>query len=177
MVGDILQTLNYFGITHDRVLPFVILTIEMVYISYRFTNPIKKSIGKIKNAIIEIQTIAVQNGTIIRHHLVESSGSPLGPTEYGKKLIVDSGLGKILDNNKSFLEEKLTNKLKKNFTEYDVQESARTLLIELKADVIMNPVKNYAFQNGIDVDIILRAGGLWLRDDYLGRERTVHGDD
>jgi hypothetical protein len=171
---DIISTLTYLGITHDRALPFLVLIIAMVAISYKATNPIKKSVRGIKNAIIEIQTIMAQSGATLRHHLLETPGSPVAPTEYGRNLIVESGLEKILNDRTDFLKAELQKKLPISQTDYDVQESARALLLELKANEIMNPVKKYAFDNGIDVDLILRVGGLWLRDDFLGRERTVH---
>ena len=177
---DIITILNYLGITHDRILPFVLLTAEMIYISYRSTNPIKVSIDSIKvsmvrmkNAIIEMQTIFAQNGTMLQHHLIEASASPLAPTEYGSKFIHDSGLERILNERSFFLKTELSKRLPENHTKYDVQENARSLLVDLKNNEITNPVKNYAFERGINVDIILRAGGLWLRDDFLGEKRAI----
>ena len=174
MAGEIITILNYLGVTHDRALPFLLLIIAMVIVNDVFTAPIKTSLIRIKNAIIEMQTIAVQEGIAIRHHLVETAGSPVAPTEYGRQLIVESGLEQILNKYAVYLRERLDAKIIATRTKYDVQEAARALLIELKRDKIMNPVKQYAFDQGIDVDVILKAGGLWLRDDFLGRQRTVH---
>lgn len=28
-------------------------------------------------------------------------------------------------------------------------------------------------KNGLDVEVILRVGGLWLRDDFLGQPRSI----
>ncbi|MGC9599570.1 MAG: hypothetical protein ABSE18_04260 [Minisyncoccia bacterium] len=170
---DIIGILNYLGITHDRALPFAILIVAMIYISYAFTAPIKRSVSKISNAILEIQTIFHQDGVELKCHLAEGTGSPLQPTHYGKQLIVESGLETILNDKKDFLRTVLAKKLPENYTEYDVQEKARELLIGLKRDQLMNPVKTYAYENGKDIDIILRVGGLWLRDDFIGQERKI----
>lgn len=178
---DIISILNYLGITHDRILPFVILTLEMVYICDRFTAPIKRELVKMryelvrmKNAIIEMQVVFENSGIHLRHYLIEGSSSPLAPTEGGEQMLIESGLGKILGKHAALLRAALVEKLPANYGEYDVQEKARELMIELKGNEIMSPVKKYAFDNGLDVGIILKAGGLWLRDDFLGRKRLVN---
>ena|SRR3990167_1025248 len=173
-MGDIISLLQYFGITPDRIVPLALVVGIILWQGFRFISPIKKSITRITNACIEIQTIIESGGVPLKHHLVESPGSPLRPTDYGKKLIVDSGLEKILDDQKVVLKEKLQTKLGANKTEYDVQEKARGLLLELKESEMMNPVKKYAYENGINADIIFKVGGLWLRDDYLGISRGVN---
>jgi len=168
---DIIGLLNYLGFTHQRILPLILLVGAVVYIVYKFTDPLKKSITRITNACIEIQTIMASGGASLRHHLVESPGSPLQPTELGKEWIISSGLEKVLNEQKTILKEKLAEKLASGSAEYDVQEKARELLIELKSDPMMETIKKYAYDNGINIDLILKAGGLWLRDDYLGIER------
>ena len=60
-----------------------------------------------------------------------------------------------------------------NYTDYDVQEKSRELLVLLSNNSIMNPVKNYAYNEGTSTEYILRVGGLWLRDDFLGQPRKV----
>ncbi|MBI4118747.1 MAG: hypothetical protein HY452_00605 [Parcubacteria group bacterium] len=136
-----------------------------------------KSIGiNITNAIVEVQTILRNRfkGVNIVHGLVERGSSPLNPTEYGARLIKDSGLEKILEDNREFLCTKLKASLPRDYTEYDVQEKARELLLFLKDDPILNPVKNWIYHNPvIDIEIILKAGGLWLRDDFLGHPRKI----
>jgi hypothetical protein len=174
---DIVATLNYLGITHDRVLPFLLLIGAMFYVSYKitykFTDPLKKSISVLTCAVLEIQVILRNCGFALAHNIPEGSGSPLQPREYGRTLIIESGLQKILDERKSFLKTELLKLLPKNYTAYDVQEKARQLLLNLKDNEIMNPVKDYAYRLGIDADIILRTGGLWLRDDFLKQPRGL----
>ena len=159
--------------TPDKTFPLLLLGGVIIYFGYKFISPIKKSVARITNACIEIQTVFENSGVPLRHHLVEAPGSPLQPTEYGKQLIEDSGLTKILNDKKDFLKTELNKILPPGNTEYDVQEKARELLLRLKNEEIMTPVKKYAYDNGLNVDIILKTGGLWLRDDFLSIPRKI----
>ncbi|MDD5569304.1 MAG: hypothetical protein PHG23_02745 [Candidatus Pacebacteria bacterium] len=128
---------------------------------------INKTISPIRFAIVEIQTLFRESGKSIQYSLTETPGSPLKPTEFGLKLIRESGIDKIIEENRSSLFEKLDKKLLKNTTAYDVQEKSREILLSLKNDPIINSVKDYSFNNAIEIDVILRLGGLVLRDEYL----------
>lgn len=173
---DVLNVATFLGLTPSSLFPLVLLGGTILYVSYRFVIPVKKSVIRITNACIEMQTVMGVGGTQLKHHLTEGPGSPLQPTQYGKKLIEDSGLLTILDNHKEELKRALGEKLSQNPTEYDVQEKARQLLIERKDDALLSSVKQYAYQNGLNVDVILNTGGLWLRDDFLGQARLVKPD-
>lgn len=166
---DIPALLQYFGITADKITPFIIFGVIFWLL---FLRPAKWKLGKISSAITEIQTILRTLGHDTKH-LVEAPGSPLQPTEYGAKLIKESGLEAILDGKKPALTEELKKLLPEKFTPYDVQEVARQLMVSKKNDSDFRGVKDYAYDNGLDVDIILQAGGLWLRDDFLGKERKI----
>lgn len=178
MTFDIIATLNYFGLTPDKIIPVILIGLFIWFFFSKsltkFLKPINKSLRQITNAIIEIQTIFKQRWDIeLDHKLLEAGGSPLRPTEYGAQLIRESGLEKILNEQKELLFSKLKEELPENYTEYDVQEMSRQVLLKMKTDPIINPVKTYAYQNAIDVDMILRVGGLWLRDDFLGQPRGI----
>lgn len=130
---------------------------------------LENSMGWIKTELTNLWT-AILGKEAIRHGL-EGKGSPLNPTELGWKYIKESGLENIVDHEKrDELLAKLKETLGDNTSEYDVQESARKLLLSIKDDPMFKPVKDYAFNNGIDADIILILGGLLLRDNYLNRQ-------
>lgn len=142
------------------------------------SDSIKKEITpfrNIANAVTEIQTVLRNkfDGLNIVHTMMEQGSSPLNPTEYGSHLIKESGLEKILDEQKEFLCTKLKAILPSGYTEYDVQEKARQILIDLKDDSIMRPVKDWVYEHPTDIKNILRTGGLWLRDDFLGNPRKT----
>lgn len=137
-----------------------------------------KRIGnKLTGAITEIQTFLItKQGLKCQHSLLETGASPFQPTVEGKQLLEESGLAKVLDNHKDDLEGRLRKMLPQDHTEYDVQEKAKELLLSLKDSSLLNPVKEYAYKNAMNIDIILHIGRLWLRDDFLGQHRGWHKD-
>jgi len=168
---DIISILNYFGITPEKITPLIILAITgAIYLGIKM-KPLNNKLRQCCNALIEIQTILKRGGIDLDHKITETSASPLKPTLYGVQLIKESGLEKVLDDNKDFLIGEIKKLLPENYTEYDVQENSRKVLSNLKNNPILNPVKEYVFKNGMDIDIILDTGGLWLRDDFLGQPR------
>lgn len=104
---------------------------------------------------------------------VSASASPVQPTELGARYIKESGLEKILDERKTSLCDNLKNSLPQNYAEYDVQETARRVMLSLKDEPMMRPVKEYAFKEGVEVEVILGVGALWLRDDFLKLPRGI----
>lgn len=166
---NIQSWLQYFGITPDQITPFVLFGVVFWFI---FIRPNKNVLSKIKNAITEIQTILRGQGHDTQH-LVEAPGSPLRPTKYGVKLIKESGLEKILNDKKEELINELKDTLGENYSKYDLQQNARNILLSRMDDPDFKSVKEYAYENGLDAKIILKAGGLWLRDDFLGHKRKI----
>lgn len=104
----------------------------------------------------------------------EGRKSPLNPTKLGWRWLNESGLAKIIDEEKkTWLLQNLQNLLPPNYTDYDVQEVARRVMVSLKDDSLMIEIKQYAFEQGIDVEMLLRLGGLLLRDNFLGWKHTI----
>lgn len=126
---------------------------------------IKRELGRLWNSISSMES---------RLAGVEGSKSPLNPTQLGWKWLNESGLAKIIDEEKkTWLLQNLRNSLPPNYTDYDVQEVARRVMVSLKDDSLMKEVKQYAFEHGIDIEMLLRLGGLLLRDNFLERKHTV----
>ena len=96
---------------------------------------------------------------------IYKSKSPLNLTDFGWKLVKESGFQTIFDEHKGDLVKKLYEKKPK--TKYDVQEEARELMGELVEYKAFQPIKTYAFETGKDYEQILRAGALLLRDYYF----------
>ncbi|PIT90567.1 MAG: hypothetical protein COU22_01455 [Candidatus Komeilibacteria bacterium CG10_big_fil_rev_8_21_14_0_10_41_13] len=174
---DIIGILNYLGITPDRIVPLVILGLVIYIILHTSLKPFKRITNRIRDALIEIQAILKREGIDLEYKVLEAPGSPVRPTKIGAELIKKSGLEKILDQKKEFLADELKKILPEDYTEYDVQEKARELLVSLASSSLMNPVKEYAYQEGTSVVEIFKVGGLWLRDDFLGQKRMVKDED
>ena len=92
--------------------------------------------------------------------------SPLKLSERGKEILEKSGFMKLYKEIKNELISLL--ELKKPTTKYEVQLMAEELTIGLIADERFRFLQTYAYENpNEDPWIVLRAGGLVLRDDYL----------
>jgi len=102
---------------------------------------------------------------------IYKAGSPLVLTDYGKKLIKDSGFESIFEREKDELVLKLEQKRPK--TKYDVQEKARELMNELTEYPAFQVIKAFAFENGHDYNQILRAGAIPLRDYFLEKHQEI----
>lgn len=76
----------------------------------------------------------------------------------------ESGFYKIAEQHKRTLIDLV--KAKNPKTDYDIQEFSIQILKELAnaSNPIVFPLKNYAFQKGLVLDIILQAAGIVLRD-------------
>lgn len=137
-------------------------------------KPVNNTNNRLVIAVTQLQAAVRElNPGAILSSLLEVGASPLRPTQIGAGLIKDSGLENVMDEHKDELCIKLKAMLPTGYTEYDVQEKARALLISLKDDPMMNPVKDYVYANPMDIERILRVGGLWLRDDFLKKPRQA----
>jgi len=137
---------------------------------------IETSLVWIKGDLVKLWA-AIQGKEAKRQGL-ETPGSPVNPTQKGSTWLVESGLQNIIDGDqyKSMLLEKLKAILPPNHTEYDVQEKASEVLLSFKDAAMMGEVKEYAFQNGLEYDLILRLGRLLLRDNFLGWPHKINPD-
>ena len=161
------------GFAPDKIAPFLVLLLVLIFLFNKRFKSIEITIKKIKEAIIEMQTIFRNKDCDIVYSLIEGKGSPLRPSQYGATLIKESGFEKILDENKEFLSRELKKLLPSDYSDYDVQEKARQVLLDLKDNPMMRPVKDYVFEEALSIETILRTGGLWLRDDFLGNPRKT----
>jgi len=90
--------------------------------------------------------------------------SPISLTESGREALVKSGLIDFIDKNKN---EFLSNcKTKYKITNaYDVQTSAFEYFEKFNFDIdVENRLKKFAFEEGIDMNIVRRLGGIYFRD-------------
>ncbi len=136
------------------------------------TTALESSFKPVTPALVEIQGKFKDAGHTILFPLTVTPGSPLKLTEYGKKLVHESGFDKLLQNCRDELVKRV--KARKPKTNYDIQEESTALIAELLEgdDDMLKPIKDYAFNNGLDVKIIVPPAGLLLRDEVM-KELTL----
>lgn len=171
---DIIEILNFFGITADKLTPIIIVIgLGFVLLLKYYLNPIKKDMSDvnkdlttINNATCEIQSHIADAGVKILHSLTMKPGSPWVLTEYGEKLVKESGFPQVFEENRDRVIDAV--KARHPQTNYDIQEYSKDVLLEdLIDDPIMKPIKDYAYQKSIDVKLILEPAALVIRDEVI----------
>lgn len=95
------------------------------------------------------------------------SASPVSLTVFGERLLNDSGLKNYIDTNKQrlFLECRTSYKLD---AAYDVQNAAFKYFDGLVFDeATENMLKEFAYQQGVDMSVLRRVGGIYFRNILL----------
>ncbi|MBU4298612.1 hypothetical protein KJ636_01040 [Patescibacteria group bacterium] len=127
-------------------------------------DKISDKIDETRGAVIEIQDGFRTLGYPMQRIL--KTTSPVTLTDYGKKLVAESGFNKIFDDNRETIIGWIKELNPTN--QYDAQEFSRKALLDRKDDTLFEPLKNYAFQHGeTSLEQILRAGSIVLRDEAI----------
>lgn len=135
---------------------------------------IEKKVDKIESfsqaaasSIVEIQTLLTGRGFTVSQRLAYAPGSPTRLTDYGETLMKDSGFYEILKNNSAFFVDLV--KSKNPSTNYDIQELSRKVLKELtdSNNTLILPLKNYAYNKGLPLEILINTAGIVLRDEVM----------
>ena len=89
--------------------------------------------------------------------------SPLTLNEKGEEILNQSGIKELVDD--SLLELTKNIESKKPVNAYQVQETAKEIISNLKNDQnILLKLQTGAFDTGVDVDSVLFVGSIYLRD-------------
>lgn len=92
------------------------------------------------------------------------TNSPLSLTPQGEKAVKASGLKQYIDSNQELLIAAAT-KNGKLTNPYDIQQSTAIFFDAYTfPEDVEEKLKDYAFNNGISLDVLLRVGALYLRD-------------
>lgn len=126
---------------------------------------IEKELKPLTPAIVEIQGKFKDAGHSILFPLAVTPGSPLKLTEYGEQLVKESGFDKLLEKHRDILVELV--KVKAPKTNYDIQELSVQVIREVLEDDILKSLKEYAFENGLPLEVIIPPAGIMLRDEVM----------
>lgn len=98
-----------------------------------------------------------------------TSNSPLELNEDGERVLKESKINAIIDDRGDELVEKI--KQTNPETLYDAQITAQNILeaIMKESHNILLAVKNGAYNSGVDIDIVVFVGSLYLRDKYIAK--------
>ena len=133
----------------------------------RLENKIDKIDDKVEEtsgAIIEMQDEFKKMGYPMQRIL--RTTSPVVLTDYGKKLVAESGFNQIFNENRELILGWIKEKNPK--TQYDVQEISRDALLGHKDEAVFAPLKEYAYKHGeTSLEQILRAGSIIVRDEVI----------
>lgn len=88
--------------------------------------------------------------------------SPVTLSGVGTELLKKSGGDKFVDEHLNDLIERIKQKSPK--TAYDVQVLSQEVLKDIQNDDIFNPIKDFAFKEGTDLDVMFVVMGIYLRD-------------
>ncbi len=97
--------------------------------------------------------------------------SPLSLTDFGEELVNESGLRDVFNEVKDDLAGMLEEM--EPTSQYDVQEKGRALMDSLAGYEPFRRVEKYAFDHGKDLNQILRAGAILLRDYYFEKHPEI----
>lgn len=113
-------------------------------------------IGTIRERLAKVETGKADITTYIQ------SKSPLSLTDKGKLVLYESDGHNFIEKNKQALLDEI--KSKKPKTAYDVQTYSEEVIKEKSNQESFNSIKNYAFKEGIELGIIIKIMGIYLRD-------------
>lgn len=118
----------------------------------------KKEVRELGKTVSEVKgQLSVNNPA-----LYVQRRSPVTINERGEKLFHESRADKFLENNNDELLEKV--KTAGYQTAYDIQENSRIVINGYRNDERFVPLKDYAFKQGIDLELISFVLSLKLRD-------------
>jgi len=97
-----------------------------------------------------------------------TASSPIHLTPKGEEILIESGAKTIIDNedNKNVILDKILAEPKPT-NAYDAQVKTKQIIREMAGNQMFTPVKNYAFQKGIELDVILNVISIYFRDFVL----------
>lgn len=102
--------------------------------------------------------------------------SPISLTEKGESALNDSVLKEFIDGNKKSLVDLCENGHELS-TAYDVQEAVFAFMEDYHfPHEIERKLKNYAFENGLNMEMMRRVGAIYLRDIVIEDKGLKHDD-
>ena len=131
------------------------------------TTALKTQLKPMVPAIVEIQGKFAEAGYKVLFPLTVAPGSPLHVTEYGDTLLRESGFYDVLQANREHLVRLVKDSNPK--TNYDIQQNSIEIIKGLfeSDDEMALPLKEYAFNTGTTLEVLVQPAGITLRDEVM----------
>lgn len=129
---------------------------------------LQEEMREVRDKAIAAETLLNERGPLTKRK------SPVDLTERGLKILTDSGGKKFVDEN--YAEFKKSVEATNPATSYDIQEKSREVFGNVENDVRLNPIKEYLFKEGLELENIVEVLGIYLRNKIL-EERGIKIED
>lgn len=105
-----------------------------------------------------------QKMAVLWQDKIAPSSSPRQLNDFGTKILNESGIKTIIKNKKNELLEKVRNEKATN--PYDAEMAIQKIMLDLPNyyPELVNDLKSGAFKNGVDINTVLYAGSIYLRN-------------
>jgi len=122
---------------------------------------LKKDVHGVQMKLTEVST-KLEERTGNSEAKVLTRNSPLALNDYGEKILKDSGGDSFVITNLDDLVSKV--KAMNPKSAYDVQENSREVVRSISNEQRFIPIKDYAYKEGIDLNLLIVVMGVYLRD-------------
>lgn len=164
----IISIFTYLGITHDKILPILIIGIFLYCMSVKFLKPIKTTLGNVKDNILVIATHLSSTARAKLDSNLIKQMSPLTIQPEGLKILEDSGFVTAfnLSGNKEKIFRVIQDRSPK--TKLEVENHSIFAFLDLMInDAFLNPIKAYLYQHPDVRDTYPTLAGVYIRDKFL----------
>lgn len=150
----------------STIIAIINLVITLIGISYWFgkyaekINNLEKNSASIQDLRERLAKVEAGKANISSQYF--QANSPLSLTDKGKAVLLDSSGKDYIEKNKDVLLKQIKERSPKNA--YDVQEYSIDIIKSKTQLDDFNPIKNYAFKEGLDFDLVIKILGIYLRD-------------
>jgi len=162
------------GIVISILASFIVATLKIGEYKNKVDQAIR-DIGEIRKEEREIRdkVIACETSLKEREPLTKRK-SPVTLSDRGNHVLTESKGKDFVDSN--YEELKLAVEKTNPQTSYDIQESSRQIMDNLRDDARINPIKEYLFKEGMELEDIIVVLGIYLRDKIL-KEKGIEAKD
>ena len=175
MVEYIINILEYYGLTADKIGPAVFVGLG----GWFLYKGLRAQIGNLEKDIENLdgdverlteKVISIDNRVYYMEGRLEEnyirSASPMTLTEKGTEVLIESKAKEIVKAHKQEILDKILADPKPT-NAYDAQEKTKEVIRGMKDDLIFLSIKEYAFQKGINLYVILDIIAIYFRNFVL----------